>query len=96
MNKSSMGDWLFLIGGVGLISGYILYENQEQMDRWLTWFQSPSVPTGDWLIANWGLLLLLGAIIFAGYKLWGADTAVAANSMSSYKPVAYVNVRLVR
>lgn len=103
-NGSTIGDWLFLIGGAGTIGGYLLYENQERTAQWLAWFQSlgatPIAPNGGilaWLIANWGLLLLLAAIIFAVYKLW-ADSApiVEDGALAPRKPVRFVHVKLVR
>lgn len=47
--KSNAGDWLFLVGGAGLIGGYLAYENASQVANWLAALQAlgnaPIAPT---------------------------------------------------
>lgn len=104
--KSSAGDWLFLVGGAVLVGGFLAYENAAQVANWIGWLQSlgsaPIAPNGGLLallIGNWGLVLLIAAIIFAAYKMWSDGnttiTTEAGNSIR-YKPLKHVNVNLIR
>ena len=104
--KSSTGDWLFLVGGATLIGGFLAYENAGQVADWLAALQAlgnaPIAPTGGLLallIGNWGLVLLIAAIIFAAYKLWSdgsSTTTTEAGNSIKYKPLKHVNVNLIR
>jgi hypothetical protein len=31
-DKSSIGDWAFLVGSVGAVGGYLAYENMDQVN----------------------------------------------------------------
>lgn len=104
--KSNAGDWLFLVGGTTLIGGFLAYENAGQVANWIGWLQSlgttPIAPTGGFLallISNWGLVLLVAAMIFAAYKMrsdGNTTTTTEAGNSIKYKPLKYVNVNLIR
>lgn len=102
-DTSTLGDWAFLIGGIGLIGGWIAYENADRVHEWLLAMQrsAPATPTPaadplSWLIANWGIVLLITAIIFAAMKmrLNGAGQADGGNGMN-YKRHRYIKVKSV-
>lgn len=109
-NKSSFGDWLFLLGAVALIVVYFGYENAAALKQWWLTLQATSVPQhavsasvdggmGAWLAANWGLALLILAAIIATAKTLLAPRAVAvANGgpVVTYKRPAFVKVKLIR
>lgn len=104
-DTSTFGDWAFLIGGIGLIGGWIAYENADAVHAWLVTLQAPATaapaPTADplsWLIANWGIVLLIGAIIFAVLKMRanGAGASPAdGGHVLRYKRHRYLKVKLV-
>lgn len=103
--RSSVGDWLFLVGGAVLVGGYLAYENQGAVQGWLLWIQSLGnaqvAPDGSlwaWVAANWGLVMLGGAMIFAALKLWagGATIADAGPGALKYKSHNHVSVNLIR
>ena len=41
-DTSTLGDWAFLIGGIGLIGGWIAYENMDAVNAWLMAMQTPA------------------------------------------------------
>ena len=102
-NKSSAGEWLFLVGGVGAIGGYFIYENSASVAVWLQALaNAPIIPSGGllaWLIGNWGLVLLIAAIIFAAYRLWSDSTVTITTNDGSkvkYHHYKYIPVKLIR
>lgn len=44
-DTSTFGDWAFLIGGIGLIGGWVAYENADQVHEWLLAMQTPAPTT---------------------------------------------------
>lgn len=103
-DTSTFGDWAFLIGGIGLIGGWVAYENADQVHEWLLAMQTPAPTTAPpasdpltWLIANWGIVLLIAAIIFAviNMRANGAGTLQADSKAMTYKRHRYIKVKLV-
>lgn len=101
-NKSSAGDWLFLIGSIGLVCGYFIYENSANVAAWLQVLaNAPIIPSSGllaFLIGNWGLVFLIAAIIFAVFKLWVNDrtSTAGAGSKVNFHHYKYINVKLIR
>lgn len=101
-NKSSAGDWLFLIGSIGLVCGYFIYENSANVAAWLQVLaNAPIIPSSGllaFLIGNWGLVFLIAAIIFAVFKLWvnGTTSTTGDGRQAKFRRYRYVNVNLVR
>ena len=104
-NESSIGDWLFLLGGTALVGGYLAYENPLMIQGWLAWLQTlgttqiaPNDGILAWLVANWGLALLIATIIFAAFKLGPGNaptvTAEGGNTIK-YKVHRHVKVNLI-
>lgn len=109
--NSNLGDWIFLVGSLGAIGGYLAYENKEQINAWLMAIQSPAATpntvamavdnsVGVWLASNWGMVALVAAIIFASIKWVLAQRSGAVGSTAgpavTYKQYNFVNVKLVR
>lgn len=103
-DTSSIGDWLFLGAGVAAIGGYLAYENADQINTWLASMQAPAPASADltggflmWLAANWGMVLLIAAIIFAVLKMRSdGGSAGASESAVRHKRQTYVSVNLIR
>lgn len=102
-NKSSAGDWLFLICSIGVVGGYLIYEDSANVVAWLQALANAQIlPAGGllaWLIGNWGLVLLIAAIIFAAYRLWSDSTATITTNDGSkvkYHHYKYIPVKLIR
>lgn len=102
-NKSGAGDWLFLIGSIGLVCGYLIYENAAHVAGWLQSIaNAPIIPSGGllaFLIGNWGLVLLIAAIIFAAYRLWSDSTVTITTNDGSkvkYHHYKYISAKLIR
>lgn len=104
-DTSTFGDWAFLIGSIGLIGGWVAYENADQVHQWLLAMQTPApatpAPAADplsWLLANWGIVLLIAAIIFAMLKMranGAVGTVQADGKAMTYKRHRYIKVKLV-
>lgn len=102
--QSNFGEWVFLAGGLALAGGYLAHENIDTINAWLMTMQT-ATPTngasmGAWLTANWGIVMLIAAIIIVGVK-WvlsqrqgavGSDGGPAV----TYRRYKFVNVKLVR
>lgn len=110
-NKSSFGDWMFLVGSVGAVGAYFAYENAAQINAWLMAMQTPATTTnavgmatdasmGAWMASNWGMVALMVAIIIAALKwaLVSRGGAVGSDTgpAVTYKQYRFVNVKLVR
>ncbi len=102
--QSTIGDWLFMIGALALVGGYLAYENLTLINTWLATIQT-AIPTTDagtgaWLASNWGLVMLIGAMIVAGVKwaLTQHQGAVGSDGVPvvTYRRCKFVNVKLVR
>lgn len=110
-DKSSFGDWAFLIGSVGAVGAYFAYENIDQINGWLMAMQTPPATQnavamatdanmGAWMASNWGMVALTAAIFFAAVKWALSQRSGAAGSdagpVVTYKRYNFVNVKLVR
>lgn len=101
--QSSLGDWLFLIAGIGFIGGYLLYDNPDQVTAWRVWFQSignTPIPAGSiWLLDHWGLLLLILAVVFAVIKTSNRPTNTAITedgNKASYRSYRTIKVKVIQ
>lgn len=101
--QSSFGDWLFMIGALTVVGGWLAYENLPTINAWLMAMQT-ATPTdggalGAWLAANWGLGALLIATGIAGAK-WALSQRGAVGSeggpVVTYGRYRFVKVKLVR
>lgn len=110
-DKSSFGDWAFLVGSVGAVGSYLAYENMDTVNGWLMALQSapPAQHTvamatdasmGAWMASNWGLVALGCAILFAVTKWAISQRSGAVGSdagpVVTYKRYNFVNVKSVR
>lgn len=110
-DKSSLGDWAFLVGSVGAVGGYFAYENMDAINGWLMAMQTATAPThtvaaatdvsmGAWMASNWGLVMLGCAILFAAVKWAISQRSGAVGSdtgpVVTYKRYNFVNVKSVR
>lgn len=96
-HNTGIGEWLFLVGGAGLVGGYLCYENMAVVAGWLAWLQTLDAAPGGWLGEYWGLLSLLAATIFAAYRLRANSNSITVDGAPiTYKPLKYVPVKLVR
>lgn len=109
--KSNAGDWLFLIGAVGLVCAYFAYENMDAINGWLIMMQTATAPThtvaaatdgsiGAWMASNWGLVMLAFALVIASAKWAIAQRSGAVGSDAgpamAYRRHKFLNVKLVR
>ena len=110
-DKSSIGDWAFLVGSVGAVGGYLAYENMDQINSWLMAMQTATATTntvaaatdagmGAWMASNWGIVALGCAILFAVIKWALSQRSGAVGSdagpVVTYRRYKFVNVKLVR
>lgn len=109
-NKSSFGDWVFLVGSVGAVGAYLAYENMDAVNAWLLTLQTPATQNavamaaddsmGAWMASNWGLVALVAAIIVAVVKWALSQRSGAVGSDTgpavTYRQYKFVNVKLVR
>lgn len=104
-DTSNIGDWLFLGAGVAAIGGYLAYENSDQINTWLASLQQPAPasadPTGSaliWLASNWGMILLIAAIIFAAVKVLsnGGSTGTGEGGATKHKRLNHVRINLIQ
>lgn len=103
-DTSTIGDWAFLIGGIGLVGGYLAYDNIGQINAWLTSMQQPAPasvnPSGSvlvWLAANWGIVVLVAAIVFAAVKMrsGSGSTGTSEGATTKHKRLNHVKVNLI-
>lgn len=102
--QSNFGEWLFLAGALALVGGYLGYENIDTINAWLATMQTATPTTGSglgaWFAANWGLVMLMGAMIVAALKWALAQQQGAVGSdggpVVTYRRHLFVNVKLVR
>lgn len=101
--QSNFGDWAFLAGALALVGGYLGYEGIDTINAWLATMQT-ATPTmnasmGAWLAANWGLSMLLVAMIVVAGK-WMLTNRGAVGSeggpVVTYRRYRFVKVKLVR
>ena len=102
--QSNFGEWAFLAGALALVGGYLGYESIDTINAWLATMQTATPTTGAglnaWLASNWGLVMLIGAMIVAALKwaLTQRQGAVGSDGgpAVTYRRYKFVNVRLVR
>ncbi len=110
-STSSLGDWMFLVGSVGVVGGYLAYENMDAINGWLMAMQTPpatqnavamatDASMGAWIASNWGMAMLVAAILFAAVKWALSQRSGAAGGdagpVVTYKRYSFVNVKSVR
>lgn len=102
---SEIGNWLFLIGLFLLPGALLAYDQWPIVQSFLEAWQAPqtgpvvaeSVGPGNWIVQNWGAILLVAALVAAGVKRYLDRPGVGADGNSiTYKRYKILNVKLVR
>lgn len=102
-NKSSLGDWVFLIASVGSVAAYLGYENLDQINIWLATMQATAnniagaadTTAVAWVASNWGLVALMVAVPIASAK-WALSQRGGAVDSSSGPVVTYRRYKFIK
>lgn len=75
--KSNVGDWVFLVLCIVIITAFLGYENADTVMEWMQNLSMAEQPVQSnvadsgalsWLAANWGKAILIGSILAWGLK----------------------------
>lgn len=102
-SESGIGDWLFSIGMMALIGGYLAYENLDAVTGWLNSMQpvQAAVQTSDgsmltWAIDHWGaVLLVVGIVVFVGKMIKSRQATTEDGISIDYTSPAWIDVKMI-
>lgn len=104
-NKSSLGDWAFLVGVLVIVSGLFAYENMGAIQQWLMTMTQTNVSASvdgsfvEWLAQNWGVAILVAAFVLAAIRMIPMKQKSAVDEVGptvNYRRHKFIKVKLVR